>query len=613
VNTPPPPAEPHESAEPPDGGGPDDVFELPPPPPAEAAEDEGSGDEAPHGTEAFLGALLALLDDGPLTADGIARACDARWPAFLEGRRGFIHAALLQLRRRGVVQTSWTPGPHARRLFALRGDERLVALEDSGAEDAPTAVHDAVAKMVRSLGFAPRIQADLARDLTDHLIDSARATGGTGDESVRAALRDFGDPWRIRTDLRRTAQGRRTVLFPRGIGETLAGLAIYDAGILLAIVGVIVFVRLQMLTAYHIPTRSMEPTLHGDRRDGDRILVNRLSGPPDRFEVYVFDGWGAERKNYVKRCVGLPNERLRLREGDVYIDDVLYRKDGDIYESLLFRLYHWDDVWTRAAADNPDDNEEAHEQVFDEQMQLWENITGRWELHTRHGYQAGAPAEGEDAVLRWQDSIHDDLYEPDTGDYEGGVYSCPDVRITADVTLGAPGASLTLRLTRGAATYDAVVSEGAVSVTTDGDEVLSAAVPAVRVDEPLRVLFSQVDRVLRLEIDGQVLRHDLPQPEFPKRTAPSGIVEFRVRGGPVNVKPICLERDVFYTPDYDTDDEVELGPYDYYMLGDNSGNSQDSRRNGPVHRRRLVGKPILIVWPPARWRDPATSPFGSPR
>ena len=66
---------------------------------------------------------------------------------------------------------------------------------------------------------------------------------------------------------------------------------------------------------------------------------------------------------------------------------------------------------------------------------------------------------------------------------------------------------------------------------------------------------------------------------------------------------VALERDVFYTPDYD-EDEVILGPDDFYMLGDNSGNSQDSRRNGAVHRSRLVGKPILIVWPPKRWRIP---------
>ena len=51
-------------------------------------------------------------------------------------------------------------------------------------------------------------------------------------------------------------------------------------------------------------------------------------------------------------------------------------------------------------------------------------------------------------------------------------------------------------------------------------------------------------------------------------------------------------------------DEVQLGPDDYYMLGDNSGNSHDSRRNGAVHRSRLVGKPVLIVWPPKRWRIP---------
>ena len=38
----------------------------------------------------------------------------------------------------------------------------------------------------------------------------------------------------------------------------------------------------------------------------------------------------------------------------------------------------------------------------------------------------------------------------------------------------------------------------------------------------------------------------------------------------------------------------------YYLVGDNRGESVDSRRFGPVERRRIVGRVWYRYWPPAR-------------
>lgn len=40
----------------------------------------------------------------------------------------------------------------------------------------------------------------------------------------------------------------------------------------------------------------------------------------------------------------------------------------------------------------------------------------------------------------------------------------------------------------------------------------------------------------------------------------------------------------------------------YFVLGDDSGDSQDSRYDGPVAPERLEGRAWLIVWPPSRIR-----------
>ena len=48
--------------------------------------------------------------------------------------------------------------------------------------------------------------------------------------------------------------------------------------------------------------------------------------------------------------------------------------------------------------------------------------------------------------------------------------------------------------------------------------------------------------------------------------------------------------------------EVTLGPDEYFVLGDNTNRSLDSRMRGPVKRDQIIGVADLIYWPPARWR-----------
>ena len=47
-------------------------------------------------------------------------------------------------------------------------------------------------------------------------------------------------------------------------------------------------------------------------------------------------------------------------------------------------------------------------------------------------------------------------------------------------------------------------------------------------------------------------------------------------------------------------EQVEVPDGMLFMMGDNRGNSQDSRRFGPVPEDSLVGRAILRVWPPPR-------------
>lgn len=71
-----------------------------------------------------------------------------------------------------------------------------------------------------------------------------------------------------------------------------------------------------------VPTGSMIPTM----QIKDRLFVNKLIyrvSDPHRGDIIVFDSPFNDGKDYVKRCIGLPGEKLEVKKGEVYINDRL--------------------------------------------------------------------------------------------------------------------------------------------------------------------------------------------------------------------------------------------------------------------------------------------------
>lgn len=88
---------------------------------------------------------------------------------------------------------------------------------------------------------------------------------------------------------------------------------------------VVAFLLAQLMTHFvlinaEVPSESMENMIE----PGDRLFGFRLAytfGEPDRFDVVIFRYPVDETQNYIKRVIGLPGEKVEIRDAKIYIDD----------------------------------------------------------------------------------------------------------------------------------------------------------------------------------------------------------------------------------------------------------------------------------------------------
>jgi signal peptidase I len=102
--------------------------------------------------------------------------------------------------------------------------------------------------------------------------------------------------------------------------------------------------------------------------------------------------------------------------------------------------------------------------------------------------------------------------------------------------------------------------------------------------------------------DVIVFRYPLnPSRDFVKRVMglPGNRVQLKEGVVYVNGQRIS-EKGYTIKPDYGNYGPVTVPRADYFVLGDNRNNSEDSRFFGYVPRANIIGKAIFIYWPPQR-------------
>ena len=93
----------------------------------------------------------------------------------------------------------------------------------------------------------------------------------------------------------------------------------------LLIIVVIILIRTFIITPVRVDGTSMNKTL----ADGDILLLYKLA-KIDRFDIVVLDE-EYDDEIIIKRIIGLTGETVEIKDGDIYINDILMPDDEYAY------------------------------------------------------------------------------------------------------------------------------------------------------------------------------------------------------------------------------------------------------------------------------------------
>jgi len=295
---------------------------------------------------------------------------------------------------------------------------------------------------------------------------------------------------------------------------------------------------------------SMAPALVPGVEGGDDvILANLLAyriGRPERGEVAVFEAAG-QQEVYVKRVMGLPGEVVEIRDGDLWIDGARLVKSNAFLDRVAVPLFGM----------------EGFERTGDGYRQVERAHTG---FRLPGGSVERRDAAAADVILE-------------------GAVRLEDLQDSVTL-LARAGGKVRFHVVLNAVGYGAGVFVG--------NRTIARGQPCkLEPGRPTRFWLTNADRVLRLRLDGE----EIARAEI---DGPAGETRFEIVGH--GVAELEVSRDLVYVVPPGAPDRWTLGKNAWFVLGDNSPVSRDSRTLGAIPGDALRGRVWRVIWPIDRAR-----------
>lgn len=346
--------------------------------------------------------------------------------------------------------------------------------------------------------------------------------------------------------------------------------------------------------------------------NGDRILVSKFAYPwkePDRYDVAVFKYPGSAKMNYIKRVVGLPQETVRIRHGNIYVKRkgekgfTIARKPVDKVRSMMHLVhdnryepqsladrnwpFRWR-AWPPGAAQKP--GGWVHQTLVEDGVNVgqvfstdgtakqtewirYQHLVPEWRDWQRIGE---GPLEEPD-LAKIKPQLITDFYAYNTNmvgergppdPSRLGLHWVGDLMVECGLEVVGSGGEVVLDLVKGGKHFNCRINveTGKVTLAIEGDAAF-APQANTRVHGPgtYELAFANVDDQLLLWVDGSRVEFDkltgyeertvygVDQPRRPTSTvenagdlAPAGIGS---HGAAVRVTGLRVWRDIYYIAD----------------------------------------------------------------
>ncbi len=346
---------------------------------------------------------------------------------------------------------------------------------------------------------------------------------------------------------------------------------------------------------------------------GDRVLVDRATyrfRAPSRWEVIALRHPEQPAQACVKRLVGLPGETVQILDGDVHVNGRIQRKPWSVQRAMAVPV-HDARYRARHAAAAP----------------RWrpETSSSGWTRKGGGAFHDGRTGEAIDwlvyhhqARLAGQSGGAREVPVTDDGGYRQTrarrieeVSPVGDVLLVFRVGRMEGSGRLWVRAADGRATLQVGLGPGEAwpQLHRNGEKTVPKEVsplPGGLAGREVAVAICDCQLTLAID-DRPVLRFPYQAGPDPRVPQPRPLA-IGSQGLQVDISPPRVYRDLYYTRPigpaarFGLDRPVRLGDDEYYVLGDNSPFSQDSRTWSPgpgVPSKSLIGK-VFLVHLPAR-------------
>ena len=334
------------------------------------------------------------------------------------------------------------------------------------------------------------------------------------------------------------------------------------------------------------------------RNEGDQLLVHKLPwlfSDVDRWEPMVFRRPDQATTAFVKRVVGLPGESVQIIDGNIHADGKICRKTLQQQRGLTVAVYN--DRF------RPQDGPKR-----------WSTGPG-WS-----GHAAAFRFAANDTSTSWLTYHHRDVeqsgavrdrYAYNPREPRSRTRSVEELLVSFEVIRGDAPARLSIELYTWGHRVEWVrdPEAGKQWLAVDGHTVRSVTLPVPDPGVSRMLEFSTIDRTLRAAVDGSLVLPPLALsgPDRDDGSRPGELLKLGAAAGNLEVHNLRIDRDVYYrdsSGQHGTTRPWQLGPDEFFMLGDNSPISLDSRSwpHPAVPRHLVIGRPLLVHLPSRQWQ-----------